>query len=260
MDNAQKLAPNSAETLFALGYYQYQVLGDFRAAEETFVRVSKMFPGKSEVLLALSRVTRRQEHWDATIAYSEQALALNPRNVELLMDVAVTYAHLRQFPTALKLYDRVLDITPNDPDVMASKAKIYQAQGNLPEAARLLSEFNWQTRNGNTFQVKIKQLTLERNLGEAIRLLQTRLAQFHYVGSEDNETDNQLELAVTQRLAGDTAGAKVTAQQALNMYEPLHKEQPNDAYLAMALSQAYAVMGEKDLALKLAEQALMLTR
>ncbi len=137
LDNAQKLAPNSPETLFALGYYQYQVLGDFGAAENTFVRVSKMLPGNSEVLLALSRVTRRQEHWDATIAYSEQALALNPRNVELLMDVAVTYAHLRQFPTALKLYDRVLDITPNDPDVMASKAKIYQAQGNLPEAARL---------------------------------------------------------------------------------------------------------------------------
>ena len=38
----------------------------------------------------------------------------------------------------LKLYDRVLDITPNDPDVMASKASIYQAQGNLQEAARLL--------------------------------------------------------------------------------------------------------------------------
>jgi serine/threonine protein kinase/Flp pilus assembly protein TadD len=256
LEKAQRLAPDSADTLFALGYYQYQVLGDFRAAEETFVRVSKMYPGKSEVLLALSRVTRRQEHWDATIAYSEQALAFNPRNVELLMDVAVTYGHLRQFPTALKLYDRVLDITPNDPDVKASKALIYQAQGNLQEAARLLSEFNWQTRNGTTFQVKIRQLTLERNLGEAIRLLQTRLARFHYVGSEDNETDNQLSLAMTQRLAGDTVGARVFAQQALNVYEPLHKENPNDAYLAMALAQAYAVMGEKDLALKLAEQAL----
>ena len=28
-----------------------------------------------------------------SIAYSEQALALDPRNVELLMDVAITYAH-----------------------------------------------------------------------------------------------------------------------------------------------------------------------
>ena len=47
---------------------------------------------------------------------------------------------LRKFPAALKLYDRRLDITPNDPDVIASKASIYQAQGNLQEAAKLLSE------------------------------------------------------------------------------------------------------------------------
>ena len=42
---------------------------------------------------------------------------------------------VRQFPAALKLYDRALDITPNDPELMAAKASIYQAQGNLQEAA-----------------------------------------------------------------------------------------------------------------------------
>ena len=61
------------------------------------------------------------------------------------MDAASTYVLLRQFPAALKLYDRVLDITPNDPDVMAAKASIYQAQGNLQEAARFLSGINEET-------------------------------------------------------------------------------------------------------------------
>ena len=61
------------------------------------------------------------------------------------MQAAGTYTMLRQFPAALKLYDRVLDITPNDPDVMAIKASIYQAQGNLQEAARLLAGVNEQT-------------------------------------------------------------------------------------------------------------------
>ena len=92
---------------------------------------------------------------------------------------------LRQFPAALKLYDRALDITPNDPDVMAAKAGIYQAQGNLQEAARFLSEINGQTPSGYTFVTKITQLRLERNYGEAIRLLQARLAQFHF----DSELD-----------------------------------------------------------------------
>ena len=87
---------------------------------------------------------------------------------------------LRQFPAALKLYDRVLDIMPNDPDVMAAKASIYQAQGNLQEAARFLSEINEQTPSEDTFAIKITQLRLERNYGEAIRLLQARLAQFHF--------------------------------------------------------------------------------
>jgi Flp pilus assembly protein TadD len=60
--------------------------------------------------------------------------------VEVLNDTAWTYATLRQLPAALKLYDRVLDITPNDPNMMAAKAGIYQAEGNLQEAARSLPE------------------------------------------------------------------------------------------------------------------------
>ena len=61
-----------------------------------------------------------------------------------------------------------------------------------------------------------------------------------------------------QRLAGDTAGAKVTAEQARNTLEQLYRDQPDNAYFAARLSQAYAAMGEKDSALKLAERAIML--
>ena len=207
LENAQKLEPNSPETLLALGYYQYWVLRDYGAAKTTFGLVSKILPGNSEVPRALGRITRREGYWDQSIAYYEQALVMDPRNVELLMDAASTYSMLRQFPAALKLYDRVLDITPNDPDVMASKAGIYQAQGNLPEAAKLLSEINGQTAFEKPFLVKLTQLRLERNYSEAIRLLQARLAQFRFDSPLDKGID-QVALGFTQRLAGDTAGAK----------------------------------------------------
>ena len=145
LENAQKLEPNSPETMLALGYYQYSVLGDYGPAKATFERVSKMLPGSSEVPYALARVARRKGQWDQSVAYCERALALDPRNVELLMPAAGTYDMLRQFPAALRLYDRALDIIANDPDVMAAKASVYQAQGDLQEAARLLSEINAQT-------------------------------------------------------------------------------------------------------------------
>ena len=131
LENAQKLQPSSPETQLALGYYQYHVLRDYGLAKTTFGLVSKMLPGSSEVPAALALVARREGHWDESVVYSEQALALDPRNVQLLNETAVTYATLRQFPTALKLYDRALDIVPDEPGVMALKANIYQAQGNL---------------------------------------------------------------------------------------------------------------------------------
>ena len=168
-----------------------------------------------------------------SIAYFEQALALDPRNVELLTHAAVTYAMLRQFPAALKLYDRALDITPNDPDVMASKASIYQAQGDLQEAAKLLSANKRADSFWHAFTIKITQLRLERNYGEAIRLLQARLAQFHY-DSEFDKACDQVALAFTQRLAGDTAGAKITAEQARNTLEQLYRDQPDNVVLCAA--------------------------
>jgi tetratricopeptide (TPR) repeat protein len=257
LENAQKLEPNSPETLLASGYYQYWVLRDYGAAKSTFGRVSKILPGSSEVPRALGRVTRREAHWDQSIAYFEQALALDPRNVDLLGDMAWTYTMLRQFPAALKLYDRVLDITPNDPDVMATKASIYQAQGNLQEAARFLSEINWQTSDSRTVTTKVNQLRLERNYTEAVWLLQARLAQFHFASQYDKALDQVL-LALTQRLAGDTAGAKVSAEHARNTLEQLSGDQPEDVDIAAYLSDAYAAMEQKDSALEAAERAVRL--
>jgi len=257
LENAQKLEPNSPETLLALGYYQYWVLRDFGASKATFSRVSKLLPGSSEVPRALGLICRREGQWNESITYFEQGLALDPRNVVLLMDAAATYVMLRQFPAALKLYDRALDITPNDPVLMVAKASIYQAQGNLQEAAKYLSETNAQTPAEDTFLAKITQLRLERNYGEAIRLLLARQAQFHFDSQYDKGVD-QLTLALTQRLAGDPAGAKVAAEQARDTLEQLYRDQPDNYHLAAYLSEAYAAMGAKDLAIKSAERAIML--
>jgi tetratricopeptide (TPR) repeat protein len=142
--------------------------------------VGKLLPGSSEVRRALGVNAECEGRWDESVAYFEQALALDRRNLQLLMDAAWTYAMLRQFPAALKLYDRALDITPNNPDVMAAKASIYQAQGNLQEAARFLSGINEQTPSEEAFGIKITQLRLERNYGEAVRLLQARQTEFNF--------------------------------------------------------------------------------
>jgi serine/threonine-protein kinase len=255
LESAQKLEPDSPETLLALGYYQFWALREYKLAKETFERLKTALPGFGEVLYALGRVTRREGHWDQSIDYFEQALSLDPRNVALLMDTASAYAQVRQFPTALKLYDRALDTIPNDQGVIAGKASIYQAQGNLQQAANLVSEIVGPTYNEDTLRIKLTHLRLERNYGEGIRFLQTQLTQFQ-TGFEYDKGWEQVALAVMQRLAGDIAGAKVTAGEARNTFEQLYRDQPDNPVFAAWLSQAYAVIGQRDSALALAEHAI----
>lgn len=250
LDNAQKLQPDSPETLLALGYYQRFVLDDWEAAKTTFRRVGEMSPSSSEVPIALGRIARNEGQWDESNSYFERALSMDPRNVELLAHAAWNYAMLRQFPTALKLYDRALDIVPNDSELVAGKASIYQAQGKLQEAVKLLPQINEQTTSTEAFRVKITQMRLERRFDEAVHLLQTRLAQFRFFSAVE-KSEYQVMLSFHLYLAGERSSANFIAKQARDEIESQLEGSLDWNNLALA----NAVMGNKDLAIQAAEYA-----
>ena len=231
--------------------YHFRIVGTNTSG--TTYGSDRTLPGNSEIPAALGHITQDGGHVDESIAYFEQGLALDPRNMDLLVEAAATYAMLRRFPAALKLYDRALDVIPDDPELLALKAAMYQAEGNLQEAAKLLIDVNEQTTSGLAFETKLDQLRLERNHAEAIRLLQARRAQ---VPSACDGFE-MLHLAFAQRFVGDTAGAKVTAEQARNTLEPLSKEQSDIPDLEVELALADAVLGERDSALRERERAIM---
>ena len=258
LENAQRLQPNSPETLLFTGYYQYWVLHDYGLAKATFERVSKKLPGNSEVLYALAAIARSEGHWDESVAYWERGLALNPRNTALLTEVAFTYAAIRQFPKAEKLYDRALNILPNELSLMALKASIYQAEGNLQESAKLLAQVNGETNSDVAIRIKLAQWRLERNLTEATRWVQARQDRLRLVSGIDKGS-KQLGNALVHRVAGDTTQAKAFAEQARNTLEPLRKEQPDNAFVAAALAVAYAMLDEKESALNEAQRAITLS-
>jgi TolB-like protein/Flp pilus assembly protein TadD len=257
LNTAQKLQPNSPETLLAQAYYQYWVLRDYDLAKATFGRVRDLLPGSSDVPGALALIARRQGHWDESVAYWEQTLALDPRNTQWLADAGETYAMLRQFPAALKTYDRLLDIVPNDPDTVAFEARIYQAEGNLEQAGKLLAGVNAQTPSFKAFRTKMNQLFLERHFDEAIRLIHSRLTETRDL-SDIERFFNPFFLVQAKEYAGDIAGARATAQQMLRPLETLNQKDPDNPIFVSTLSVIHAVLGQKDAAIKEAERAITL--
>jgi len=137
LNMAIQLQPDSTDTLLAKAYCQYWLRHDYSAAKAVFMQVRSQLPNSSEVLTALSAVTRRQGAWDESLEYSHEALALNPRDPRLLVDRAWTYEIIRRFDDALKTTDEMLKIVPNDPDAVAYRAAILHALGRIDEARQL---------------------------------------------------------------------------------------------------------------------------
>jgi len=257
LNAAQELQPNSPETLLAQAYYQYWVLRDYELAKMTFGRVRELLPGSSDVPAALALIARRQGRWDESVAYWEQTLVLDPHNTDWLANAAGTYTMLRQFPVALKTYDRLLDIVPNDVDTVASKAKIYEAEGNLEQAGKLLVSVNAQTPSFSAFLTKMNHLFLERHFDDAIRLIHSRLTEYRDLSDIERLFD-QFFLVLVQEYAGNIAGSRATAQQMLRPLETLSHKDPDNPNIASALSVIHAVLGQKDAAIKEAERAITL--
>src|SRR3989440_478759 len=80
LNTAQKLQPNSPETLLAQAYYQYWVRRDYELAKRTFGRVRELLPGSSDVPGALALIARRQRRWDENVAYLGENPVLHPPN------------------------------------------------------------------------------------------------------------------------------------------------------------------------------------
>src|SRR5438067_13323174 len=85
---------------------KYWVQHDYGAAKITFGRVGKMLPSSSEIPMPLGLLARREGQCDQSIAYWEQAVALDRRNLDLRNGAAHTYSMRRHFPAVLKLTHR----------------------------------------------------------------------------------------------------------------------------------------------------------
>jgi len=138
-ETALTLQPNLGEAILAKGFYHYGCLKDYDTAVRYFEQARPLLPNNSQIPESLAYVARRRGQWHRSESYFNDAERLDPRNVYLLTQHALSYMCLRRFPDTLRKLDQVLNITPDDVNTLALKAAIAQAYGDLPRAAALLA-------------------------------------------------------------------------------------------------------------------------
>ena len=151
-ETALGLQPNLGEAVSAKAFYHYVFLKDYDTASRYFEQATRLLPNDSRVSEALAFVERRRGRWEQSEAYFNRAERLDPRNVRIIGQHAVSYKALRRFPDALRKYEEVLNITPDDPQPVARQAAIFQAMGDLTRASALLTPLYSRADDGGTIE------------------------------------------------------------------------------------------------------------
>jgi TolB-like protein/Flp pilus assembly protein TadD len=255
-ETALTLQPNLGEAILAKGYYHYACLKDYDTAVRYFEQARPLLPNNSRISESLAYVDRRRGQWDQSESHFNDAERLDPRNVNLLTQHGLSYNILRRFPEAVRKFDQVLNITPDDVDTLTYKAAIAQAEGDLPRAAALLAPLHPNAYDDPAaLETQIYQAVLERRPGQIIPRLKEILAELDpALGYFNGEV--RFWLGWAQQVAGDHAAAQESWRQARSELEPLLKEQPENYSLIGDLALTNMGLGDKATAIALAERAM----
>ncbi|HJW39410.1 MAG TPA: protein kinase [Candidatus Udaeobacter sp.] len=254
-ETALTLQPNLGEAILAKGYYYYACLKDYDAAVRYFEQARQFLPNNSQIPESLAYVARRRGQWERSESYFNEAERLDPRNVSLLTQHAQSYVIVRRFPEALRKFDQVLDVIPDDVDTLAQKAGIAQAQGDLPRAAALLAPLHPSADDTGALEIQVYQAILERRPAQMISRLKELLTKPDpALGFNNGEL--RFWLGWAQEVAGDHAAAQESFRQARGELEPFLKEQPDNYVLIGDLALVIMGLGDEAAALALSEQAM----
>jgi tetratricopeptide (TPR) repeat protein len=161
----------------------------------------------------------------------------------------------RRFPEALRRLDEGLDIAPDDIDMVALKAAVAQAEGDLSQAAALLAPLHPGADDTQALETQVYQVILERRPAQIIPRLEEILAKpnpaLGYINGE-----LRFWLGWAQEVAGDRSAAQESWRKARSELEPFLKEQPENYSLIGDLALTMASLGDKAGALALSDRAM----
>jgi TolB-like protein/Tfp pilus assembly protein PilF len=259
-DRAMAIAPEAGESWLAEGAYRYRVLRKFESALAALDEARKRLPNDPTVYRYLGVVQRRLGRWQESEASYKKALELDPRDVTLLNDMGSTfYAYLRRFDEARALTDQALRIAPDSAPDRATKAGLFQAEGRLEEARRELARIPEDASDDLIINARIQQAIYERHYDNAIKVIEGKLNSIPATQRLDSFAKQFLVyLGFCHEWAGRPEEARNAFTRAVQAIKPTSDTVVGaDANgTPMILALAYAGLGEKEKALKQAEQAL----
>src|SRR5215469_5921735 len=169
-DESLRLQPNLPEGRLALGFSYYYGDRDYERALAEFEIAKRDLPNQAEAYFAIGAIQRRQGKWAESNGNLEKAAALDPKNLNILTNLAYSYMTLRDFNAAEKTLDRMTAVAPQSWATAGLKAYLaILSKGDLAGVEKEMSSLPEDVDpNGMVTWARSWVLMLQRKFPEAL--------------------------------------------------------------------------------------------
>jgi TolB-like protein/Flp pilus assembly protein TadD/predicted Ser/Thr protein kinase len=252
IEAAFRLRPDAAgEAHLARAWNLYLGHQDYGGALAELAKASLSLPNDARFFELKGYIERRQGHWEEAARDLERALDLDPRNLLVLHQTALTYDDVGRYADEHAILDRALAIEPNDVETKATQAYV---------------QFDWKADTRPLHQV-IDELRAKDPAAlpsVADRWLDCALAERdpvaaanalaalgeNSVGGMTVRLSRRFLEGVIARMTNDDAKAHAVFTAARSEQEKLVDADPDDAGALCVLGLIDAALGRKEEALR----------
>jgi TolB-like protein/Tfp pilus assembly protein PilF len=174
LEAAQRLTPDSAETLFATGYFAYACLSDYPAALRNYEAARATIPNDSALHFALGLVLRRLGRHAEAATELARSVALDPLENRHRTNYAQSLLTLRRFADVVQLAATAVDDTnwTGAPGLTIIARARFELSG---DRARLIEDWKAAVRadpaNGTALRTAAEAQIFAGDYGGALRTL-----------------------------------------------------------------------------------------
>ena len=254
-ERAQALGPDRPDGPQALGTYYSFVVGDNRQALAAYEAGLKLAPNNVDLLGSVASAEQRLGRWDAALTHLAKAGALDPRSANPPRLIGTALLLLRRYPEAQAALDRALTLAPTNLPVIAFKAMVALAQGDLTGARAVI----------RTALTTFEPAALIASFGYYWDLYwalddaqQQQLLALPPSAFDNDRAAWALVRAETEHLRGHPAEARVYADTARLAFEEQLRAAPQDPQRHAYRGLALAYLGRKAEAIQEGERAVAL--
>jgi lipopolysaccharide biosynthesis regulator YciM len=110
--------------------------GDLAKAKSHYGEILKRDPMQIDLYLRLSEISEREGNQEEALRWVERATLIEPRNGTLLLREAALRQKMKQFPEAIRVLNRVIDLDPSNLKALKCQREVYVDSRKWDEALR----------------------------------------------------------------------------------------------------------------------------